>query len=156
MKKFDSPFALIYYALFYPELIFCSCTLIKGLRPLWQTNLYKTSKLLLELNVTEVQYIVYFQYRSFEAGIFPSVLKISKVIPIFKNKGSPLEVCNYQPISLLSNIEKIYEKTMYSRLIGFLNRFEQIYSRQIGFCKKHSTTDTLIANVEQIRKKVDN
>ena len=50
--------------------------------------------------------------RSFETGIFPTLLKSSKVIPIFKNKGSPMEVSNYRPISLLSNIEKIYEKAM--------------------------------------------
>ena len=93
--------------------------------------------------------------RSFDVGIFPSVLKISKVIPVFKNKGSPLEVSNYRPISLLSNIEKIYEKAMYSRLMDFLTRFDQIYTKQFGFRKKHSTIDTLIAIVEQIRKKID-
>ena len=74
--------------------------------------------------------------RSFEMGVFPSVLKISKVIPVFKNKGSPLEVSNYRPISLLSNFEKIYEKTMYSRLMNFLTTLNQIYSKQFGFRKK--------------------
>ena len=93
--------------------------------------------------------------RSFEMGVFPSVLKISKVIPVFKNKGSPLEVSNCRPISLLSNFEKIYEKAMYSRLMDFLTTFDQIYSKQLGFRKKHSTVDTLIAIVEQIRQKVD-
>ena len=93
--------------------------------------------------------------RSFETGVFPSVLKISKVIPIFKNKGSPLVVSNYRPISLLSNIEKIFEKTMYSRLMDFLTSSNQIYSKQFGFRKKHSTVDTLITIVEQIRRKVD-
>ena len=93
---------------------------------------------------------------SFTSGIFPSVLKISKVIPVFKNKGSPLEVSNYRPISLLSNIEKIYEKVMYSRLICFLEENNQIYSRQFGFRKGHSTENTLINIVERIRNSLDN
>ena len=93
--------------------------------------------------------------RSFATGIFPTVLKVSKVVPVFKNKGSPLEISNYRPISLLSNIEKIYEKMMYSRLIGFLNQSKQIYSRQFGFRKGHSTVDTLINIVERIRVTLD-
>ena len=51
----------------------------------------------------------------------------------------PFEISNYQPISLLSNIEKIYEKMMYSWLMGVLNQFNQIYIRQLGFRKAHST-----------------
>jgi len=35
-------------------------------------------------------------------------------------KGSSLEVSNYRPISLLSNIGKIYEKMMHSRDTSFL------------------------------------
>ena len=57
---------------------------------------------------------------SFVTGIFSSILKTSKVIPIFK-KGPPFEASNYQPISLLSNIEKIYDKWMYNRHVSFLN-----------------------------------
>ena len=92
---------------------------------------------------------------SFETGTFPSILKISKVIPVFKNKGSPLEVGNYRPISLLSNIEKIFEKIMYARLIDFLTQFNQIYTRQFGFRKHHSTIHTLINIVERIRHNLD-
>ena len=55
---------------------------------------------------------------SFSTGQFPSKLKTAKVIPIFK-KDSPLECSNYRPISLLSNIDKIFEKLMYSRVIKF-------------------------------------
>ena len=53
---------------------------------------------------------------SFPAEIFPTILKTAKVIPIHK-KDSRLEVSKYRPISLLSSIDKIFEKLMHSRLI---------------------------------------
>ena len=49
---------------------------------------------------------------SFSTGAFPSILKTAKVIPIHK-KNSKLELSNYRPISLLSNIDKIFEKLMH-------------------------------------------
>ena len=45
---------------------------------------------------------------------------------------------------------------MYSRIIDFLNHFNQIYTRQFGFRKAHSTIDTLINIVERIRECLDN
>ena len=51
---------------------------------------------------------------SFDTGSHPDRLKTSKTIPIFK-KGSRLETSNYRPISLLSNVNKILEKLMFSR-----------------------------------------
>ena len=47
-------------------------------------------------------------------GVFPSVLKSAKVVPVFK-RDSKLNYSSYRPISLLSNIEKIFEKLMYKR-----------------------------------------
>ena len=64
---------------------------------------------------------------SFMTGVFPSVLKTAKVVPVFK-KDSKLDYSNYRPISLLSNIEKIPEKLMYKRLCAFLNKNNVIYN----------------------------
>ena len=44
---------------------------------------------------------------------------------------------------------------MYSWLMCFLNRFNQIYTRQFGFRKAHSTINTLIDIVERIRECLD-
>ena len=56
--------------------------------------------------------------QSFSSGIFPSILKTSKIIPIYKK----LECSNFRPISLLSNIDKILERLMYNRLYNFLEK----------------------------------
>ena len=53
------------------------------------------------------------------AGVFPSVLKTAKIVPVFK-KDSKLDYSNYHPISLLSNIEKILEKLMYKEPMPLL------------------------------------
>ena len=91
---------------------------------------------------------------SFSIGKFPAMLKVAKVIPVFK-KDSQLECCNYQPISLLSNIDKIIEKLMYSRVIKFLDNCNSIYPLQFGFRKNHSTNDALINITENIRSSLD-
>ena len=92
---------------------------------------------------------------SFSTGIFPSKLKEAVVIPVFKIKGSPLSAENYRPISLLSNIDKIYQKLMHKRLIYFLDKCNCLYSQQFGFRTNHSTSTALINCTEKIRKALD-
>ena len=60
-------------------------------------------------------------------GVFPSVLKTTKVVLDFK-KDSKFDYSIYRPISLLSNIEKILEELMYNRLYTFLNNNNIIYN----------------------------
>ena len=93
---------------------------------------------------------------SFEKGIYIDDLKISKVIPIFKDKGSEMDHTNYRPISLLSNINKIIEKLMHERLYTFLEYHKCIYELQFGFRAGHSTTHALLDLTEDIRKNIDN
>ena len=91
---------------------------------------------------------------SFKTGVFLSVLKTAKVIPIFK-KDSKLDCSNYRPISLLSNIEKILEKRKYRRLYTFFNNKNIIYDLQFGFRQQYSTSHALINITENIRKTLD-
>ena len=92
---------------------------------------------------------------SFSTGQHPDILKIAKTIPVFK-KGSRLLVCNYRPISLLSNLNKILEKLIFSRLYKFFDNYKCIYSLQFGFRAKHSTNHALIDITENIRCALDN
>ena len=68
---------------------------------------------------------------------------------------SKLDCCNYRPISLLSNIEKILEKLMYKRVYQFLTENNIIYDLQFGFRQNFSTAHALINLTENIRQALD-
>ena len=86
-------------------------------------------------------------------GVFSSVLKTAKVVPVFK-KETKLDYSNYRPISLLLNIEKILQKRMFKRLYTFLDNKNIIYDLQFGF-RQYSTSHALINITENIRKALD-
>ena len=90
----------------------------------------------------------------FETGLFPTCLKTANVIPVHK-KESKLNINNYRPISLLSNIGKMIEKLMYIRLYSFLNNSNTLYQLQFGFRNNHSTNHALIQITEDIREAID-
>ena len=64
---------------------------------------------------------------SFRSGVFPSELKLAKVVPIFKS-GDSSSVNNYRPISVLSFFSKVFERVVYNRVL-FL-----IFCAKITFC----------------------
>ena len=92
---------------------------------------------------------------SFQSGIYPNALKISKVIPIHKG-GSTEELNNYRPISLLSIFDKIIEKLMHIRLYNFFQEHNILFENQFGFRKNNSTTYALIEITEKIKESIDN
>ena len=53
--------------------------------------------------------------KSLKEGIFPDILKLASVCPIYK-KNDRTNCANYRPISLLSNLSKSFEKAMYNRI----------------------------------------
>ena len=75
-------------------------------------------------------------------------------MPVFK-KGSILDCCNYRPISLLSNVEKILEKFMYKRVYNFLTENNIIYDLQFDFIPKFSASHALINLTENISQALD-
>jgi len=80
---------------------------------------------------------------SLSQGIFPSKLKTSRTVPIFKSGNK--ETCdNYRPISLLSSISKILEKIVSVQLVNHLELNNLLYEHQYGFQPKKSTEHNLI------------
>lgn len=75
----------------------------------------------------------------FFASEYPDALKIARVVPIFKKKGDPEDIEQYRPISVLSNLNKIFEKIIYNRLINFFNCNNIFSKAQFGFFKGKST-----------------
>jgi hypothetical protein len=88
-------------------------------------------------------------YKSFEEGIFPSQLKIAKIVPIFKG-GDRMSPNNYRPISLLPNFSKIIENIVSNRLTYFLAEHNILSPTQFGFRKEHSTIHPLILFMNQV------
>lgn len=74
-------------------------------------------------------------------GTFPNQWKISSITPIFK-KGDKSDVCNYRPISKLSNISKIFEHLVYDTI--YHSTFNFLSPCQHGFMKKRSTVSNLL------------
>ena len=88
-------------------------------------------------------------------GHFPSLLKEARVCPIFK-KGDHEKCSNYQPISLLPNISKIYERIMHNRVHDFMLKENTLYDLQFGFRKGASTTHALVNLFGNIKTSLDN
>ena len=87
-------------------------------------------------------------------GIFPDLLKISKVIPLYK-KDDPVNFSNYRPISLLPSISKIFEKVIFKQLADYLEENNLMYKYQYGFRKYHSTEYAALHLLDYLNSEVD-
>ena len=74
----------------------------------------------------------------FESGIYPERLKLSNITPIYK-KGPQNVIDNYRPVSVQSNIGKIFDSIIYYRLQSFFFSQNILSEAQYGFRKGKST-----------------
>ena len=89
-----------------------------------------------------------------DKGVFPGILKVGKITPIFK-KGDPQMLDNYRPISLLPVFGKIFERVIYNRLYNFLTATKTLYDKQFGFRKNHSTEHAVNYSVNKILSELE-
>ena len=80
---------------------------------------------------------------SLNAGMFPNLMKLAKVLPLFKS-GDPTIADNYRPILLLPVISKVLEKVVYQCIVSHVEDKNIVYDRQFGFRKRHSTVDAIV------------
>lgn len=91
---------------------------------------------------------------SFQRGVFPDLLKTSKVVPIPKG-GDAHCLGSYRPIALSSSFSKIFEHCFLMRLSSFISRFDLLSEKQFGFREKRSTSDALVGFLTRIIRLVD-
>jgi hypothetical protein len=82
-------------------------------------------------------------------GVFPERLKYAEIIPIYK-KGDKNKVVNYRPISILTSINKIFEKVIYSRLIKHFNENSILSKHQYGFRANLGTENAIFRLISEI------
>ena len=74
---------------------------------------------------------------------FPSIWKVSKVIPLLK-KGDSLTPKNYRPVALLPIFSKILERVMFNQLVQYLDSHGLLHPNHHGCRHDHSTATALI------------
>ena len=86
-------------------------------------------------------------------SVFPSDLKLADVTPVYKKKSKNSKD-NYRPVSILSNISKIYERCIYDQIQLF---FDSVLSKyQCGFRRDYNAQHCLVSLIEKWKKSVDN
>ena len=93
--------------------------------------------------------------KSLESGVFPNLMKLAEVVPLYKGKSGDQET-NYRPISLLTTMSKVMEKVVYKRVYDFLTSTGQICDTQYGFRSKHSCDHAVAQVVGTILKNLEN
>ena len=100
----------------------------------------ETSMKFLKISPTAfASHITFAINRSLMAGIFPSILKISRILPILKQGKNRLDKTSYRPISNLHCVEKIFEEYIKRHLLIYLNEHKIIIKNHHGGIKGHST-----------------
>ena len=84
--------------------------------------------------------------------VYPDSLKLARVTPVFKGgNNNKNETTSYRPISILTQINRIFEKLLRDRLYSFLGK--RIYKKQFGFQPKHSTEQPILDLKEHLLEK---
>jgi len=118
--------------------------IVKDLKSKTSTDIDGVSSKMIKLVISEIKVPLSHIFNlSLSSGEFPSKLKRSKVVPIFKS-GNRNECDNYRPISLLCSISKILEKLVAKKLLDHLQSNNLIYNHQYGFLPKRSTEQNLL------------
>jgi hypothetical protein len=88
-----------------------------------------------------------------KCSVFPESWKESRIFPVLK-KGDPSLINNYRPISILSNLSKVFEMILYKYIYDFAK--QRIDTTQHGFMRGRSTITNLACFSQFLSKCLDN
>lgn len=85
-------------------------------------------------------------------GYFPKLFKVAKVVPVLKPGKDVKSPNSYRPISILSCLDKVFEKVILDKLNEYTENNNILQRVQFGFRKNHSTIHQVKRIVNLISK----
>ena len=92
--------------------------------------------------------------KSLQLGRFPEQWKLANVVPIYK-KNDRSVASNYRPVSLLSNLSKVFERLVFNKLYEYFDTQNLLTERNSGFKKQDSTINQIIHITQRIYNALD-
>ena len=89
---------------------------------------------------------------SIQHSNFPQELKLSEVIPVYKNLDT-LQKENYRPVSLLPHVSKIFERIIYKQITNYMT--DKLAHSITSFRKSHGTQNSLVVMLEKRKRALD-
>ena len=93
--------------------------------------------------------------RSLETGQVPEQRKEVNVTAIYKRKGQHCNPGNYRPVSLKSQVGKLFERIIRDYLVRFLEENKLLRDSQHGFRTKRSCLTNLLEFLDLVSDYVD-
>ena len=84
---------------------------------------------------------------SIDNNCYPDDLKLAEVSKVFKKKDD-LDKENYRPVSVLTNVSKVFERIIYQQIEDFMK--DKLSNLLTGFRKNHSNQHCLMRMLEKL------
>ena len=81
---------------------------------------------------------------SIQTNKFPTKWKISKVVPLYKGKGSLLDPKNFRPVVLLPILSKVLERAIFLQIINYMDSNHLFNPNHHAYRSFHSTTTAML------------
>jgi hypothetical protein len=111
-----------------------------------------SNKIIKQFSKSTIIYIVKLFNNCYKIGYFPNAWKIGKVIPIPKANKNLNCPKSYRPITLLSNVGKLFESQILLKILQFVEDERILINQQFGFRKCHSTTHQILRITERVSR----
>ena len=105
--------------------------------------------LLKKIKNTMIIPLMYLINSCIREGVYPDLLKKSKVVPIHK-RGDYNDINNYRPITLVPTLSKVFEYLLKDQMYTYFSANDLFSKSQFGFMKSKSTTGAILSLLQYV------
>ena len=112
------------------DLILAAINMFQG-HPSVKNKIIKMNAKIIKMNANIFANFIYIHFNyCIDIGEFPQAFKHADITPVHKKKEKSYKI-NYRPVSIISNLSKIYVKLIYNQLRDYFDKI--LFPSQCGF-----------------------